>query len=212
MAIDDLLDEHEQEQRVRNWLRRNGLGIVGGVTAGLLLIWGWQTWQANSLASSAADHARYQSVVAGIASSDLDKAAEHLKSLEAESEGIYVDLAALSLAKAQVEAGQIDQAITSLRGLKADGDFQIIVNQRIARLLIESGKPADALKVLGNAADAGSLEVSGDAYMADGKREQARAAYTRALDLLEPAVPQRRLLEIKLSDAGGTVPSAGADN
>ena len=210
MAIDDLLDEHEQEQRVRDWLRRNALTIVGGVAIGLAAIWGWQTWQANALADSAADHARYQSVVAGIASSDLDKAAEQLKSLEAESDGIYVDLAALSLAKAQVEAGKIDAAITSLRGMKVDEDFQVIVNQRIARLLIASGKPAEALAALGDAADAGSLEVAGDAQLADGNAKQASALYARALEQLEAGVPQRRLLEIKLSDAGGDVPSAGA--
>ena len=30
MAIDDLLDEHEQSERVRTWLRKNGLSIIGG--------------------------------------------------------------------------------------------------------------------------------------------------------------------------------------
>ena len=32
MAIDDLLvDEHEQSERVRNWLRNNGIGIIAGI-------------------------------------------------------------------------------------------------------------------------------------------------------------------------------------
>ena len=30
MAIDDLLDEHEQSERVRTWLRDNAGGLVGG--------------------------------------------------------------------------------------------------------------------------------------------------------------------------------------
>ena len=212
MAIDDLLDEHEQEQRVRDWLRRNGLSIVGGVAVGIAAIWGWQSWQANRIAGSAADYARYQSVVSGIASSDLDKAAEQLKAMEADSDGIYVDLAALSLAKAQVEAGKLEEAITSLQGLKVDGDFKAIVNQRIARLQIESGKPADALATLAGADDASSLEISGDAQVALGKSELARDAYEKALAGLDEAAPQRRLLEIKLSDAGGELPQSGAEN
>ena len=31
MAIDDLLDEHEQSERVRAWLRNNAAGLIGGV-------------------------------------------------------------------------------------------------------------------------------------------------------------------------------------
>ena len=209
MAIDDLLDEHEQEQRVRDWLRRNALSIVGGVAVGLAAIWGWQTWQANQLAGSAADHDRYQAVVAKIASSDLDQAAEQLKTLEASSDGIYVDMAALTLARAQVEAGKIDEAIASLRGLKVDGELKAIVDQRIARLLIETGKPADALALLGTVDDAASLEIRGDAQMASGKVKEARELYAQALQQTVETAPQRRLLEIKLSDAGGDVPSEG---
>lgn len=211
MAIDDLLDEHEQEQRVRDWLRRNGLSIVVGVAVGLALIWGWKTWQENRQASSAADHARYQAVAAGIASSDLEKAAEQLKVLK-DSDGLYVDLAALSLARAQVEAGRIDEAIASLRGLKTEGDFKNIVDQRIARLLIESGKPDEALALLAGATDAAGLEVAGDAQMAAGRPAEARTLYARALEQVGQGAPQRTLLEIKLSDAGGDVPQAGAGN
>ena len=45
MAIDELLDEHEQGERVRAWLRENALGIIGGIALGLGLIYGWQWWQ-----------------------------------------------------------------------------------------------------------------------------------------------------------------------
>ena len=45
MAIDDLLNEHEQSERVRSWLQKNALGLIGGVALGLGLIAGWQWWQ-----------------------------------------------------------------------------------------------------------------------------------------------------------------------
>ena len=31
MAIDELLNEHEQSEQVRNWLRGNAVGLIGGV-------------------------------------------------------------------------------------------------------------------------------------------------------------------------------------
>ena len=45
MAIDDLLDEHEQSERVRSWLRSNAAGLIGGVGLGLAGIAGWHWWQ-----------------------------------------------------------------------------------------------------------------------------------------------------------------------
>ena len=38
MAIDDLLDEHEQSERVRSWLRNNGAGLLGGVALATLVV------------------------------------------------------------------------------------------------------------------------------------------------------------------------------
>jgi len=47
MAIDDLLDEHEQSERVRIWLRKNGASILGGVAIAIGAIAGWQWYQTN---------------------------------------------------------------------------------------------------------------------------------------------------------------------
>jgi len=208
MAIDDLLDEHEQGQRVQDWLRRNGLSIVGGVALGIAAIWGWKNWQATQLHGSAADNARYQAVVDQLASSELEEAARQVQALESESSGIYVDLAALALVKAQVQAGKVDEAIAVLQGLKAEGEFKALVQQRIARLQIESGKPTEAIATLGAASDATSLEIIGDAHVAATQPDKARDVYARALQALKADAPQRGLLETKLSDVGGEVPAS----
>jgi Uncharacterized protein conserved in bacteria len=79
-----------------------------------------------------------------------------------------------------------------------------IVDQRLARLLIDAGKPKDALALLADAGDgAETLQVRGDAYSALGQDEQARAAYAQALTTLEVGSPQRNLVELKLSEVGG---------
>ena len=68
------------------------------------------------------------------------------------------------------------------------------------------GKPQEALDVLGEDADAVALELRGDALVAAGKAEQARAEYQRALAGLDAEAPARRRVELKLQEAGGQLP------
>ncbi len=208
MAIDDLLDEHEQGERVRSWLRNNGAGLIGGVALGLAVIFGWQWWQKNRQQQDEQANLNYEKAVDGIAANDLKKAEAAVASLGGKG-GVYADLAALQLAKAQVDAGQRDAAITTLRAIKADSSLHAIVQQRLARLLIDAGKHDDALKLIADAKDSTSLEIRGDALVASGKLAEARDAYTKALTGLDVASPQRRLVELKLTDAGGTPPKSG---
>jgi predicted negative regulator of RcsB-dependent stress response len=211
MAIDDLLDEHEQSERVRTWLRKNGFGIFAGVVLGIAAIYGWQWWQKDQVGKLAEANTRYESVLRSLQSKNLDEAVKEVAALEGGKAGIYADLAALELSKAQVEAGKPEDAIKTLRGLNAEGEFKALIDQRIARLLIETGKPEDALVLLGPADDSAALEIRADALMAQGKRDDARDLYSQALAKLDVAAPQRRLLETKLTDAGGTVTDPAAE-
>lgn len=204
MAIDDLLDEHEQSERVRNWLKNNGAGLVGGIALGLAVIFGWQWWQKHQAQQADQANQNYQTALESLGTNDLKKAQAELAKLK--SGDAYTDLAALRLAKAQVDAGQTEAAIATLRGIQADASLKPLIDLRLARLLVDSGKTDEALKVLGEASDSASLEARGDALLASGKRDQARDAYLKALTGMDVAAPQRRLVELKLTDAGGTPP------
>lgn len=202
MALDDLLDEHEQSERVQDWLRRNGAGLIGGVVLGLAAIGGWQWWQRDQEAGQLAAADQYQQVVGGI---QADTAAASTQVAELPS-GTFQVLASLQLAAAQVEAGQADAAIATLRAIRTDDPaMQDVVARRLARLLIDTGEPAQALDLLGTADNPAALEIRGDAQLALGKPELAREAYTRALAGMDVASPQRGILELKLTDAGGSV-------
>lgn len=208
MAIDDLLDEHEQSEKVRTWLQKNALGLIGGVALGLGLIGGWQWWQKRNQDQGFAASAHYAETIKAVTGTDLAKAKTAVAALPAGSE--YAALAALQLAKSQVDAGKRDDAIATLRGIKTtDAAIASMAVQRLARLLTDAGKPQEALKLLADAADAGALEAKGDAYIAAGQRDAARDAYARALTLLDSGSPDRRLLELKLTDAGGAPSKSG---
>ena len=204
MAIDDLLDEHEQSERVRNWLKNNGAGLIGGVALGLAVIFGWQWWQKHQAQQAEQAHVNYQAALGSLGATDLKKAQAEVAKLQGDT--AYADLAALRLAKAQVDAGQAEAAIATLRGIKAEPSLQSLVNLRLARILTDAGKGDEALKVLGNADDSASLEARGDALLVTGKRDQARDIYLKALTGMDVAAPQRRLVELKLTDVGGTPP------
>jgi len=211
MAIDDLLDEHEQGERVRSWLRENGAGIVAGIALGLGMIWGFQWWQQQRAGQKMQAGNDFQAATSALEQGATDTAKAHVAALP---EGAYATLGALALAKAQVEDDKRDDAIATLRAARAtDPALAELVRQRLARLLIDAGKAEEALAILADAADdAGTLQVRGDAYAALGQDEQAREAYTRALTQIEVGSTQRNLVELKLSDVGGEPATNGADS
>ena len=202
MAIDDLLDEHEQSERVLAWLRDNGAGLIGGVILGLALIIGWQWWGSRQASADMQAGNDYQAMLDSLEAKDITKAQSQAAAL---GDTPYAPLAVLDLAKAQVEAGQRDAAIATLRGAESPNPaLEQILHQRLARLLIDAGKAGEALQLLGDADDPSSLEVRGDAYVALGEREEARKAYSDVLARLDVASPGRRLVELKLTDVGGS--------
>lgn len=209
MAIDDPLDEHEQSERVLAWLRENGLGLIGGIVLGLAGISGFKWWQHHAHQQSVGLADQYQGVVDAIEASD-GQAADKLAAL---GDGVYADMAALELASTQVEAGRNDEAIKTLRAIKAsEPAVTDIVHQRLARLLIDAGQADEALKLLDGAQVPAALEVQGDAQYALGQSEKARAAYSQALTRLDVASPRRRVLELKLTEVGGTPASTEAQS
>ncbi|MBS0229786.1 MAG: tetratricopeptide repeat protein [Proteobacteria bacterium] len=209
MAIDDLLvDEHEQSERVRNWLQHNGIGIVAGIALGLGAIYGWQWWKASQLQQRMAVSESYSQSADALAQGHIpaDNGKALISGLDKSSPTLGT-LAALELARAQVDAGKRDDAIKTLRDLRTpDPDLAPIVQQRLARLLIDAGKPNDALALLKDEHDPAMLDTRGDAQFALGNLTAAQDAYRKALGLVDVGDPQHRMITLKLIEAGGTPP------
>ena len=210
MALDELLDEHEQSERVRSWLRQNSLGLVGGLVLGLALIGGGRWWLQQAHEKRVAEGEAYRAALDSIAAGDVEKAATQAAALK---QGSYAPLVAMDLAKAQLDAGKRDEAIATLRAIASDDPgIATVVRQRHARLLIDAGKGEEALALLAGVDDPTSIEVRGDAHFALDKREDARKDYAEALRKLDVAAPQRQLLEFKLTQAGGTPETTGTES
>lgn len=199
MAIDEILDEHEQSRRVQDWLRRNGAGLIGGVLLGLAAVYGWRWWQQEQVTRDMRAGDAYQEALDLVEGQGI-RAATRVNALP---EGTYRTLASLELARAQARAGQREPAIATLRSaVPEDPALREVVELRIARLLLDAGKADEALKtVRGDSASA--EELRGDVQVAKGRRDAAREAYRRALAKAEVGSPQRNLIELKYTNVGG---------
>ena len=199
MAIDDIFDEHEQSRRVQDWLRRNGAGLVGGVLLGLGLVYGWRWWQDRRLQEDVRAADRYQKAVDAVQARGAGAAAE----VAGLPQGTYRSLASLALARAQADAGKPDEAIATLRAaLPPQGPLREVVELRIARLLLDGGKPDAALGTV-KGESAAAEELRGDVRVAQGRRDDAREAYRKALARAEVGSPQRNVIELKYIQVGG---------
>lgn len=208
MAIDDLLNEHEQSERVRGWVRSNAIGLVGGVVLGLGAIFGWQWWQGQRTQAQMGVNARYAQAMEAFDAGNVpnDKGRGVIATI-GKGNPTLGTLAALQLAKAQAESGKRDDAIATLRNLRdLDPDLRPIVRERLARLLIDAGKAKEALSLLDDDRNPAMLDVRGDARFVLGDHAQAQKDYLKALALVDVADPQHRLITLKLIEAGGTPP------
>jgi predicted negative regulator of RcsB-dependent stress response len=211
----DQIDEYEQGERVRAWLRNNASSLIGGVALGLASLGGWQWWQGqqdNKLVLAAAE---YQAFTKAVEAKDDTKAGAHATALAQDfPKSPYPVLAAMRRAEMLHTEGKDDEALKVLdaaAGSPADPVLVELSKLRAARLLAGMGEPEEAIKRLdaagASAFPAVAAEIRGDAEMALGRRDAARIAYEQALASLDIAAPTRPMVEMKLTDAGGS-PSA----
>ena len=102
----DQIDEYEQGERVRKWLRDNGVSIIGGIGIGFAAILGFQAWQASKAGHREEAARQYGSFLQAQEGGNADQAAALAESLRANyADTAYPALAALRRAAALVEAG-----------------------------------------------------------------------------------------------------------
>lgn len=216
--VEDYLTDRDQEEALRAWWRENWRWIVAGVVLGLAILGGWQFWQNYQSREHRDAAASYKKFQEAVTAHNLQQEESALKSLAGGHESSpYTQQARLELAKTYSDAGQYDKALPLVRAV-ADGarDEQLahIAKLRAARLLIQLGKHDEALKSL-DPEKAGAFvaqvrEVRGDALVAKGDLEGARAEYAAALAANDDASIDRTLLELKQQDIGGTAAKPAA--
>ena len=214
--MDIYTTEEQQVEAIKKWWHDNKWSVIGGIAVGIAALWGGRAWVENQNTFAEAASMQYQSMLENISRGNDDEAASQGAQLLGQfSDTPYAALASLALAKIKLEAGDTTAASSHLRWALDNSTQEPVKHEarlRLARLLLAEAKYDDALATL-NPADAGSYlaeyeALKGDVYVAQGKPESARTAYTRALTAMDPRMQGRDLLQMKLDDLG-PAPEAG---
>lgn len=206
----EVLDEHEQGELVQKWLRENVFTILIGVGLGLVLIFGWQQWNAHR-ARHGGDAATQFEVLAGAADKkDFDAARQIAAKIKSDyADTPYAAFAAMREAEFATQKGDLAGARDSLEwafqhaGVDA---LKALAGLRLARVELGLGKAQEALDRLdhlpASAYTAQIGELRGDALVALNRKDDARTAYLDALANLDQNAPTRAFVQMKLSDLG----------
>ena len=214
----EVYDAHEQGEIVKKWLKENGSAIVMGLVIAFGGLFGFKQWQAWQVNNKQQAFAEFEVMVDLLAASQLDAAMSNFQSLRDDfSKSPYTSMAALQMARARLDASQPDLAITLYRFVIDEGypkAMAVVARERLARVLLDQGQPEEAMEVLQAAGDISGFEaryaeVRGDIYRAQGRTEEAIAAYLEAVENLEQGVGDRAALVLKIESLGGSLPEDG---
>jgi len=207
---------HDQGEAVKKWLQDNGSAIVMGLViafGGLFGFKQWQNWQDTNRQQASYE---FEVMNQQLAQNQLDAAMDNFQILKDDhSKSPYASMAALQMARARLEANQADLAIGLYEYVVENGypkAMQVVARERLARVLLDQGQPAEALTVLQGADDTTGFEsrfaeVRGDIQFAQGRTDEAATAYREALDALEAGAGDRARLLMKLESLGAEIPA-----
>lgn len=209
--------EEEQVEAIRNWWRENGRAVVAGIVIGLASLFGWNYWQDHREGLAERASGIYAEVTGAIAVGGLGEAARMTDELYRDySSTPYADLAALRLAQASVEHGDLDAAATLLRDLAKNARQRPLRGAaalRLARVLHAQGRHDEALATIDGAGLSPAWtvlveELRGDIYRTLGDNDLARAAYHQAIASVGGDAPDHLLMK---RDAVASPPATGSD-
>ena len=202
--------DEEQVEKLKSWLKDNGLSIVFGIVIGVGGLSGYRYWLhlQDTRAEQASVH--YSQMLEALAASNRDQLEQQATLLiEEYSTTEYALMAQLALAKQHVELGEFDQAQTYLQqviGSAAQQPLAYLARTRLAALQMQSDQLDDALGTLSvefpDEFAARVAELRGDIYARQGKSGEAIEAY-RAAQAAFPGPANLEFLQQKLEDLGG---------
>ncbi len=200
--------EEEQVEALKDWWQANGRSVIVGLVLALAAVFGWRYWQDSTRAQAEAASAQYQMLLERLDAGEGREVVEIARRIIAEHAATpYAALASLSLAQQAVDEGDLEGAGAHLRWVMANAKVEavrMLAQVRLARVLVAQGKTDEALQQLsgvsGSSFAAMVEEVKGDAYLAQGRRAEARRAYEAALAGATEVPAKQQVLRMKVDD------------
>jgi predicted negative regulator of RcsB-dependent stress response len=201
-------EEQERIAAIQHWWEDNAKFVYAAVAAFLLAIGGWRGWQYFS----AVQTEEAAAMVAELPKlrGDAKKTADLAQAvIEKHPRSFFASEAALVAAQAAFEAGDLAGAQARLEWVLKSGrdEHRGIARIRLAAVLLDLKKYPEALETLDANKDeaftALAADLRGDILFAQGRNDEARAAYKLAIEKSDPRSPMRSVTELKLGALGG---------
>lgn len=211
------LQEQEQLDQLKHFWSRYGNAITWGLilVLGAVAAWnGWQYWQRMQANSAAV---LYDEIERAVTDKDVERVERALADMKDRfGRTTYAHQSALLAARGFHTSGKTEAAKAALvwtAEQSGDEGLEAIARLRLASLALEASDPQAALKWLQTPTVpefAGLVaDRLGDVYLAQAKKNEARAEFEKAYQLLEAGTEYRQLVEVKLN-ALGVDPQAAA--
>ena len=199
---------HDDEtEKLRDWWKRNGTGIIAGVVIGIGGVGGIQGWRMYEDSQAGKASVLYEQMLGAAAAERSEAASSAAQALVSKHSGSgYADLAQLMLARLALETGDSAKAQTALNDLIAstsDPVMRQVARVRLAVIALKDGEP-EKIRSLAKA-EAGEgftshfQELLGDALVASGDLDGARQAYEEALKGVTADSQAGRLITAKIN-------------
>lgn len=204
------LEEQERIAELKGWWEDNRWFVIGAIVAAVVAFGGWKGWQYNKRTSAEDASLMFKPVEEAVKAKDVKALDDGTKALMAKHPGSFrASEAALYAAKASFDAGKPAEAREKLEWVVKNGpkELQGVARLRLAAVLMDDKKYPEALTVLDQNKDEAFValvaDMRGDVMLAQGRLDEARAAYKLAIEKAEPRNPVKQVAEVKLNALGG---------
>ncbi|HYB50421.1 MAG TPA: tetratricopeptide repeat protein [Burkholderiaceae bacterium] len=204
MAYD--VEEQESLAALRAWFESNANWLLGAALLALVIVggnWAWRWYGQREAQAASALYDQYQQAVV---EKDLTRARDLAGALlQQHASSVYATFAALAQARASLDAADAAAAKAQLHWViehSANKELVALARVRLAGILLDEKAYDEGLALLDAEAPKAMapefLDRRGDLLLAQGKKEQARSAYAKALGEAGAQNPLRAVIQVKL--------------
>lgn len=207
-----MIDLHEQEQldALKTWWKDNRKWLITALAV-VLLAWGALTFWKNYQGKQAAEASTlYAEVLKQVASNDPKRINDSVAALVAKyGNTAYAPRAQLLAVQTNMQVKDFALAKSQLEWVIAhasESGLQDTARLKLSSILLDEKKYDEAMKQLDAAHPDAFVglyaDLKGDVLAAQGKTEEARAAYKLAFEKMDSKSAYRNLIQLKLDGLG----------